>query len=422
MTSAPLDHVRGHLAEAETLDPREHLPAADEVRSVVAIIASSRGGSSLLHELLSRWPGALSIGGEHTALYKLNEIQRGADGSDALDPTAVTGLDRLRRDLTMFMRVQERQPKTLSTDQRVAAFTRRLTLQWPQSDIALDDVRSAVQDGTGPGTDVITAFRDAVDLLRRRGRHIDAAYYDWPHPNRSEPAGPPTDAPSMEEPPFVVPSDWRAPTGAEVRSGTLVVKSSVDTYRLPLLRRLFPQSELHLVHLVRNPAASINGLVDGWLDRGFYSYDVFKDGELNIDGYRQLGPHAARWWNFDVPPGWERFRDAPLVDVAARQWAAAHEWALNGLATAGADSVTTVRFEDVLDQAARPATLARLGRTTGLTAEDDDVLPSVMATRPPAPGRWRARQGTIEPVLSRSDVAAVAAALGYVSGDDARWT
>lgn len=310
MTSPPLDRVRGHLAEAETLDPREHLPAADEVRSVVAIIASSRGGSSLLHELLSRRPGALSVGGEHTALYKLNGIRRGADGSDAIDSTAVVGLDRLRRDFTMFMRVQERERGTLSTDQRVAAFTRRLALQWPQSDITLDEVRSAVQDGTQPGTDVPTAFRAVVDLLRCRGRHVDAAYYDWPHPARGEPAGPPTDAPGIEEPPFIVPSGWRAPTAAEVRSGTLVVKSSVDTYRLPLLRRLFPKSELHLVHLVRNPAASINGLVDGWLDRGFYSYDVHKDGELNIVGYRQLGPHAARWWNFDVPPGWERFRRA----------------------------------------------------------------------------------------------------------------
>ena len=72
-------------------------------------------------------------------------------------------------------------------------------------------MRSAVPDGTQPGTDVPTAFRAVVDLLRRRGRHVDAAYYDWPYPARGEPAGPPTDAPGIEEPPFIVPSGWRAP-------------------------------------------------------------------------------------------------------------------------------------------------------------------------------------------------------------------
>ena len=48
-------------------------------------------------------------------------------------------------------------------------------------------------------------------------------------------------------------------------------------------------------------------------------------------------PHLPGWprrrWHFLLPEGWRRLRDASLLEVAAFQWAAANEQALNDLET-----------------------------------------------------------------------------------------
>ena len=41
-----------------------------------------------------------------------------------------------------------------------------------------------------------------------------------------------------------------------------MIKTPSNAYRLPFIQALFPSARIRILHLVRNPAASINGLIE----------------------------------------------------------------------------------------------------------------------------------------------------------------
>lgn len=300
---------------ANDWDDRRGAPGFDDVGRVIAIVASSRGGSSLLYELLSTRSGAISIGGEHTALYKRNGLTRGANGSDVLPDDVPFDRDRLSRDFAALLGVHEQPLRRPPTDELVGSFIRRLALQWPHACLDPHHIESAVHDSMSASASTESAFRATIATLRTRGCPVNPVFYDGSDTKRPPGHVPPFDAPGVEEPPFVLPTGRRAPSTDEARSGVLVLKSSVDAYRLPLLRRMFPTADVRVLHLTRNPAASVNGLYDGWRDRGFFSYDVSAESPLSIAGYSELGEFATRWWNFDIPPRWRDVARSPLEVV-----------------------------------------------------------------------------------------------------------
>lgn len=97
--------ARHTLDEVDGAAPDGPVTDADlsHVTSAVAIVASSRGGSSLLHQILSDQPDVLSIAGEHTALYKLNRLDRGRDGSDVLEPDVAFDWTAFSRDFMSLL-------------------------------------------------------------------------------------------------------------------------------------------------------------------------------------------------------------------------------------------------------------------------------------------------------------------------------
>jgi hypothetical protein len=189
---------------------------------------------------------------------------------------------------------------------------------------------------------------------------------------------------------------------------------------MPFYRELFPSARIRVIHLVRNPAATINGLLDGWAHHEFFSRHL--PDRLQIRGYTDVHPAWARsWWKFDLPPGWEEVAHASLAEVCAFQWSAAHRAILQSIEEGGYESLR-IRFEDfVADDArrTRERVWEWLGRTSAPTSADLD-LPRVMSTRPPRPFRWKERAGVIEPLLETKSVRELTNALGY-GGDHANW-
>ncbi|SDT72998.1 dimethylarginine dimethylaminohydrolase family protein [Actinoplanes derwentensis] len=98
------------------------------------------------------------------------------------------------------------------------------------------------------------------------------------------------------------------------------------------------------------------------LGRGFFSYDVSDQATLTIPGYSELSDAARRWWNFDIFPGWQRYTDAPLPVVCARQWLGAHRAIVRDLTPDAAEAIIRIRFEDLLNPMTRAATLTRIHR------------------------------------------------------------
>jgi hypothetical protein len=193
----------------------------------------------------------------------------------------------------------------------------------------------------------------------------------------------------------------------------------VDAYRLEQLRELFPAAHMTVVHLVRNPAAAVNGLIDGWLDRGFFTHRLGDLSPLNIDGYSHL-PWGRQWWNFDLPPGWSGVAERPLPEVCAYQWCAAHQAILADARVA--DAYIRVCAEDLTyGKTRRLNAVGQVIRQLGLTAPPVPMRPErfVMMTVRPRPGRWRTRGSQLRPVLETPAVRSMAERLGYQTSS--RW-
>lgn len=113
--------------------------------------------------------------------------------------------------------------------------------------------------------------------MRRVYSEVDPYYYDIPEdmvraafPGLARPSNPPNDVLMIEEPPFILLKPARKAADRGLASKTLVLKSTFNSYRMDFIRELFPDARISVIFLTRNPGASINGLYDGWLHRGFF--------------------------------------------------------------------------------------------------------------------------------------------------------
>lgn len=417
-----------------------------DVRHVLLVLSASRGGSSLLYELLSADECVASLAGEHVPFYRLH----GVDATEASDRSDVWDVDRLQspdvaEDIARTLLTEVRIGRgTCAPDapEAIALLAFRLAVQWPELDFSFDELCKRIGDAArsrpptprpgGPGHVLLRTVKE----LRRLGLAVDPGLYDCPTAEEgAEPivpmrAGPLRAEYCVEEPPFICPEPGRLPEPGELTTVPLVLKAPLDAYRLPLLQAMFPAAEFTVVHLTRNPAASINGLRDGWLSRGFFSHDTTALGHrLEISGYtRTDAPWTQRWWNFDLPPGWQEYRDRPLPEVCAFQWKSVHDAVLGALSPGTPVPLrlrchVRVHFEELIaGPGPRAAALRRIRGAAGLppslgsgtsASPMSDALPVVMATSPPSPGRWRRNAAQILPLIARSDVAETAAALGY---------
>ena len=210
----------------------------------------------------------------------------------------------------------------------------------------------------------------------------------------------------MEEPPFILIRPWQSPSQQEIRNRPLVIKTPSNAYRLPFFADFFSRQRLRLLHLRREAAASINGLYDGWrYPRGFHA---FRSAEVQPGPCESAGPHPEPgWWKYDMPPGWQHWKQAPLTQICAFQWAEAHRWIFKEAELC--DDQFSLNFEDILNSSARKE-LDRL--ISWLNIEADAPLsrgllsdiPPVMATNRPRRKRYFARAALLEPALRMAEV------------------
>lgn len=369
------DHV---LEEVVSEEKRSILSdyRADDFDSVLLIASASRGGSSLLFDVLRHHEGTCSPDGEHGKWYTFNGICYPEFDSDHV-PREFGSFDRekLLTDLLADVGATEASgDRTHRVDDALV----RLPLQFPDRELPYEEVREELLDGAS-----------LEEVLEERG--VSPLHYDA---FADGDADSPIETEAIEERPFITSHDYKRGLRADDFERTLVLKTSVDAYRLPWIRdRLFPETDVDVVHLTRNPAASINGLYDGWrLNRGFQTYDV---GELDLEDY------DGSVWNYDLPPGW--FQDGRLIDVCLKQWTQAHRHALNG--REAFDDVLRIRFEDLLTDTESTVEevleFADLGEST-LLAENVDDLNQVMTTKEPERARWRNREELVRGALDRA--------------------
>jgi uncharacterized protein (TIGR03032 family) len=97
----------------------------------------------------------------------------------------------------------------------------------------------------------------------------------------------------------------------------LLEKTPKNALRVPFLAAAFPDAQF--VYLYRDPRETIASMLDAWQSGRFVTY-----------------PNLPDWsglpWSLLLTPGWRALAGRPLAEVAARQWAATVEQALDDLA------------------------------------------------------------------------------------------
>ena len=421
---------------------RNDIPVVDldQVRDVVLIASSSRGGSSMFTEMLRHSTGLLhlqaelnpflvlaGLGWPHSGMNsdRLNEENLGPAAREIL--AAELGRELGRRSVGPIDRTR------LARD-----LCWRLTVQWPGIDCSLSKIRGWVDevlhelspDPLGENLDLEALHLGLIRRIRREHPVVNPWFYDIDprrvratFPDIPEPQGPPSDA-IIEEPPFILAGPWLGASARDVAERPLVIKTPSNAYRLPFFTALFPRARIRILHLTRNPAAAINGLLDGWRYRGFHAHRL--EESLHVSGYTDQRPDDAHWWKYDLAPGWEKFRNQSLGHICAHQWASAHEAILDHLEHSD-QSRFRIRFEDLLvNEQTRHQTFLALFSWLGveLDAQMDRIIaqgiPPIMATSRPRQCRWYERAGLLEPLISTPRIQALARRLGY--GEPDTWT
>lgn len=422
------------------------------VRDLVVIACSSRGGSSVFAEILRHGRGLAHFRAEVNPFFLQSGLSfpssgTGSDRLDAPDPADGEMARRLEHLDTLLADDVGEPCDTLADDEDLhryaTALQTRFALQWPgctpDFEVVLEWLVAALREAGHPRGAAPLTIRDPQALFVRLLVHaraefpaINPYYYDLPpalvrdaFPGLPVPQGPPGPV-LLEEPPFVAAGPWRRLSPAALARRPLVVKTPSNVYRLPFLQALFPNARIRVLHLTRNAAAAINGLVDGWRFRGFFSHHL--PGRLRIAGYTDTFPDwGADWWKFDLPPGWEAYTDRTLPEVCGYQWRSAHEATLATLEAPAPPDHFRLRFEDVVGSPdVRVRAFGPLADWLGIPYDDDLTrvvehgLPPIMATERPRHRRWFEKAALLEPVLSDPALRTTMERLGY-DHDPSAW-
>jgi hypothetical protein len=427
--------------------------AIKEIRRIVVINSSSRSGSSLLYALLAKLPGVISLTGEASPFYKLNiSLDCFNPHESEKIPSAqlekVIDFEGLSEDFLSDIYLPEKASRIEEIDKEnyVDDLMLRFLLQWTDIDVHEDELRKIITASFETYADVNPVFNtedfylELLERLSNRWPQINPFYYDigtdrtaLRFPSVDIPSAPPVSRFTIEEPPFVLLHPAKRAETGDLHRSTLLLKSTVDCYRMNLLEKLFPNAGIKVIHLVRNPAATINGIFDGWHHRGFFSHNLGRcfgkhphTRELKIKGYSDLYPHGKNWWNFDLPAGWQEYAERELLEVCAFQWRSANTEILENLDSSRQCSCT-VHFEDVIRSVeSRRVEFARILEFMGISPQETgrlrlEYLPVVQSTLPPQLYRWKRRKELIERILDDPGILEMSERLGYFKAGIDGW-
>jgi len=418
------------------------------IKEVIVIASSSRGGSSLFSEILRHSPELLHFKGEINPFLTLAGLSyphsgRAGDLLDAQDVGPHNAAKLLRFEREMALDVALMGEVNLGEDIMLSRFIHdlrwRLGVQWPEIDfdpgVITTEVKKVLaelcrQHGWQAGS-----FKDPqlfhtlfLRNIRQKYKGVNPYYYDLRPdllqrycPDAKKDSNSPSSC-IIEEPPFV-PIVPRPNVSAQMaKTKPLIFKTPSNVYRLNFLKKAFPNAKFRILHLVRNPADSINGLIDGWRYNGFFSHEFPR--KLNISGYSDKFPLWGKsWWKYDLPPDWQEWINRPLEYVCGFQWRSAHQAILDYTEQNQTDFLR-VKFEDVVGPiSTRRQVFSRIAQWLGITGDEiikaavADDLPPIMATTtmPPLKRRWFEKTAIIRPVLTdpQMEILSTAARLGY---------
>jgi len=424
-----------------------HNASLKDVRQAVIILSSSRSGSSFLVSVLRKLPEFYSLSGEDSPFFKLHVPNSGKCPSDAISEQVLEKENHttlLSREFLNDFSI-EGNPDAIMKDMEVLAeyvndLMLRIPLQWPQIAFSYEPLKRTIKQAFCAYKKAHTQFSvedfylELLFLLRLKYKVINPYYYDISpkkigakFPTLAIPSSPPCKTLSIEEPPFILLSPRQKVQKSDLAEKFLLLKTPADCYRLPLIESLLPQANIKFIYLTRNPAASINGIYDGWLHRGFFSYNLkpfllgkntLKLKALNISGYSDKFSWGKWWWKYDLPPDWQDYTQRSLEEVCAFQWKSAHQYIQKYL-TQRKKKFLFVAYEDlIMSPESRVQALRKILEFANidplsLNKIELNELPLIQATQMPKFYRWKEREKLLLPLLKNPELGRICSSLGY---------
>jgi hypothetical protein len=184
-----------------------------------------------------------------------------------------------------------------------------------------------------------------------------------------------------------------------VRGSRFVDKTPENCLRVSYLDALFPDARF--VFLRRRAADNVNSLIEAWRARPrFVKYRL-------PDPLNGIAPLDGPLWSLVLVPGWRELRDAPLAEIAARQYAACNEAVLEALAAMDASKWIDVTYEDLVEAPLRELGAIyewlglELGPAATRFAAELGERPTRTALTPPRRDKWREQNpDAVERVLA----------------------
>lgn len=413
------------------------------IKKVLFIASASRSGSSLMFELVKRYPDVISTNGETVPFYKLSEMASDENASDEISESEVTDeqtaffLNEISQDMHFY-----HQKAVLDECERKSyayQLALRFVMQWPMipfdCEELLDCIHRIIESDFAEEMifDKDVLILKIIEKLRGKYSEINPYYYDISptkietlYPEIEKPSGPPNSSLLIEEPPFLVIDPMIRMDPDQIRTSYLLMKEPVTSYRLELIKKIFSHAEFYWIHLTRNPAGCINGLMDGWLDRGFFSFNIknYNNKRLNMRGYSGMDRWSENWWNFDRPPGWEDVVNQSLAEVCAFQWLGNNQAIMKGLKQE--KNKITIKYEDILSLDKRKTAFKQIEDFIGANVPLSDImdlnsLPVIQGTKKPQKYRWKERETEILQVLDNAFLLELAETLGYKKDCMVEW-
>ena len=171
------------------------------------------------------------------------------------------------------------------------------------------------------------------------------------------------------------------------RGRSFVDKTPESCLRVSYLDALFPDARFVFVR--RRAADNVNSLIEAWRARPrFVKYRL-------PDPLTGIAPLDGALWSLVLVPGWRELREAPLEEIAARQYAACNEAVLDARVAMNAARWIDVTYEKLVESPLDelPRLYEHLGLEPGpaamrFAAELGD-RPSRTALTTPRRDKWR---------------------------------
>jgi hypothetical protein len=379
------------------------IPNRNDVRYIVVVLAPSRTGSSFLFRALTSCGSFLAPQGEETPHYRRAGLGvfHDIDYSDVISaPPPEKTLDAIGASLLREIGIKTE--SDFSKQDYLERCLERFEMQWPQVNspthrLRVREVLNHKFELIPPRYSQWNQFYLAwIEQLEREGLPVRRSLYSTSGPH-------PDELPMLEDPPYIA-AEPQIPVTHEMLSRLpILLKTSSNIYRLPLLHSLFPKAQFKWIILQRNPAGTINALMDGWLSSGFHSQDLHPNCILKIRSYSDCVRGGQRYWKFDMPPGWQSHVGSDLSEVCAFQWYSASQ-TIESLVSQLKGPSLRIRYEDLLNRDLQPKIIDEVLSFAGVPRRSDISWSSkdpVTTVSRPAAGKWKARSSILTPLLQQ---------------------